>query len=336
MAPDSTGSDTGKTPGAAQASSSATAAPGTSGSEGVDTAVTLAPGAAAADPASPPTSGSGANTDPATPTASSPEATGAASTGGADPTVDSATQPGPFTVSTFTTGLRDGPDYGTQTLYVPSDAMPPLASVAIVPGFGAAEASIADWGPFLASHGIVALTIGTNTTSDSPDQRASALLDALETVKAENTRSGGPLEGKLATDRLGVMGWSMGGGGTLIASSKTPSLKAAITMAAWSPGVRFESEQVPTLLFAGSADPNAGGQSQGFFESIPASTPKLLFEVQGGPHTVANSPNGAGGAVGRYGLSWLEVFLVGDDRYRSLLLQQPSEASDFRQNLSAP
>jgi dienelactone hydrolase len=250
------------------------------------------------------------------------------------PTIDSATGAGPFQVTTLTMGLRDGADYGTQTLHVPQGADGPLAAVAIVPGFNAAESTIAAWGPFLASHGIVALTIGTNSPTDSPDARASALLDALQTIQAENTRDGSPLQGKLATDHLGIMGWSMGGGGALIAASKTPSLRAAITMAAWSPGAQFASDQVPTLFFAGSADVNAGGQSQGFFTSLPSTTPKLLFEVSGGPHEIANDPKNADGAIGLYGLSWLEVFLVGDERYRPFLEQTPPQASDFRQNLT--
>jgi dienelactone hydrolase len=252
------------------------------------------------------------------------------------PTAESASRQGPFQVTTFSAGLRDGPDYGTQTMHVPNEGEPPFAAVAVVPGFLAAESSIAAWGPFLASHGIVTLTIGTNSPTDSPDLRAKALLDALATIAAENARSGSPLEGKVDLERLGIMGWSMGGGGTLIASSSTPGLKAAITLAAWSPGVSFSDERVPVLLFAGGSDAVAGGQSQGFFTSIPDSTPKMLFEVRGGSHSVANSPNGGNGEVGRYGLSWLKVFLEGDERYRPFLLQEPTQDSDFRQNLGTP
>jgi dienelactone hydrolase len=240
-------------------------------------------------------------------------------------------------VTTLTRGLRDGPDYGTQTLYAPEGAEPPLAAVAIAPGYETLESSIQAWGPFLASHGIVALTIGTNTPTDSAEARASALLDALETIKAEDSRAGSPLAGKLARERLGVMGWSVGGAGTLIAAESTPSLKAAITMAAWSPGEEFSDDEVPTLLFAGSADEVSGGQAQDFFASLPSTTPKMLYEVRGGPHEIGNDPQNANGEIGRYGLSWLEVFLVGDERYRQFLEEVPAQASDFRQNLtSAP
>jgi hypothetical protein len=97
--------------------------------------------------------------------------------------------------------------------------------------------------------------------------------------------------------------------------------------------VRFADNAVPTLLLAGSADALAGGQSQGFFDSIPEATPKMLFEVAGGPHSIANDPSAAGGEVGRYGLSWLKVFLEGDERYRQFLLVTPESQSDFRANL---
>jgi len=82
---------------------------------------------------------------------------------GPPPSVESATAVGPFDVDSITQGLRDGPDYGSQTLFFPTDAAPPLAALAVVPGFVSPESSIREWGPFLASHGFVTLTIGTNT-----------------------------------------------------------------------------------------------------------------------------------------------------------------------------
>jgi dienelactone hydrolase len=252
---------------------------------------------------------------------------------GPAPTSASASRAGPFDVDVVIFGLRDGPAYGSQTLHVPEGAEPPFAGVVVVPGFISPEASTRPWGPFLASHGIVTLTIGTNTGGDLPDVRARALLDAIETLKAENTRAGGPVEGQMALDRFAVMGWSMGGGGTLIAANGNPELRAAVSLAAWSPAARFTNDRVPTLLLAGSLDLVAGGQSQGFFESIPESTPKMLFEIAGGGHDIANNPISAGGEVGLYGLSWLKVFLEGDERYRQFLLEPPSRQSDFRTNL---
>jgi hypothetical protein len=59
----------------------------------------------------------------------------------------------------------------------------------------------------------------------------------------------------------------------------------------------------------------------------------MLFEVLGGSHSYANNPTGASGQVGRYGLSWVKIFLEGDERYRQFLLQTPTGTSDFRTNI---
>jgi dienelactone hydrolase len=206
--------------------------------------------------------------------------------------------------------------------------------VAVVPGFVSPQSSIQPWGPFLASHGIVTMTIGTNAPGDDPTVRSRALLDALETLRTENTRGGGQLNGNLDLSRQAVMGWSMGGGGALIAANTTPTLKAAISLCGWSPGAQFTNDRVPSLLFAAVNDGLAGTQSQGFYNSIPATTPKMLFEANPGDHGIANNPANLSGNIGRYGLSWMKVFLEGDERYRQFLLQRPTTTvKDFMSNL---
>lgn len=251
----------------------------------------------------------------------------------AEPTVESASRRGPYTVKTYTSGYRNGSGYADSTIHYPEGLEGPLPAVSIVPGFVSPQSSIKPWGPFLASHGIIAMTIGTNSPSDPPPTRANALLDALETVKSENTREGSPLKGKVDAMRLGVMGWSMGGGGSLIAAQRTPTLKAAISMCGWNPGGTYPNMKVPSLMFAATSDPLAGGQASGFYRSIPESTPKLIFEVQGGSHGYANNPSGHGSKVGLFGLSWLKTYLVGDERYKKFLTQKPTGMSSFQTNV---
>lgn len=250
-----------------------------------------------------------------------------------DPTVESATADGPFTVESYSLGFAIGPDFPGGDIWYPTNAEPPFAAFVMVPGFMSPRILISAWGPFLASHGIVAFIIDTNLVTDQPAQRSRALLNALESLKAENTRADSPLNGKLDNDRQAVGGWSMGGGGTLITVNGNPQLKAGIAMCPWSPGGIYTFNQVPTLLFASSGDPLAGGQSQGFYRSIPQATPKMLFEWGVGDHFMANAPTGALGQVGRYGLSWLKVFLEDDDRYRQFLEQPCDGCTDFQSNL---
>jgi dienelactone hydrolase len=251
------------------------------------------------------------------------------------PTDASTKTKGKYTVKTYTSGFSGvGTDFGAGTIYYPTDADAPFASLAVVPGFTAYQNSIADWGPFLASHGMVVMTIDTLTTADLPDQRADELMGALKSIAGENTRTGSPLMGKLDTSRQAVTGWSMGGGGTLIAASKNPTLKAAVSFAAWEP-TGGATDTVPVLMFEGTDDPLAAGMSEPYYMQAADSTPKMLFEVQGAGHDVANSPSNSMNIVGQYGLSWLKVFLEGDDRYKQFLTQaKPSVAtSKFETNV---
>jgi dienelactone hydrolase len=241
---------------------------------------------------------------------------------------------GPYQVMMYTTGYPQSPDYADSTIYAPTDAEPPLASVAVVPGFVSPQSSIQNWGPFLASFGIATITIGTLSPTDPPATREVALMGALKTMQDENTRMGSPLMGKLATDVQATMGWSMGGGGTLLAANDHHELKATVSMCAWNPGFSYSMITSPALMFASQGDPLAGGQSQGFYMSVPDMTPKMLIETPGGDHFVANDPVNQSGMIGRYGLSWLKVFLEGDERYRKILLMMPGVmTTDFQTNL---
>ena len=242
---------------------------------------------------------------------------------------------GPYQVGMMTNGYRNGPNFADATIFYPmgDEAKPPFGCVSVCPGFASPQASIRAWGPFLASHGIVTITIGTNSTSDPPQARATALTDALETCTAENERADSPLKGKIDKEHVGVSGWSMGGGGTLIAAAKTPTLKAAVSFAAWQPS-GGGMNKVPVLMFEGTVDPLAAGMSEGFYSQTADPTPKMLFEVNGAGHDVANSPQNSKGLIGLYGLSWWKVYLEGDQRYKQfLLLPKPSITAKFMTNL---
>ena len=95
------------------------------------------------------------------------------------------TNPGPFSVSNIdeSSGIRNGLDYDGATIYYPDNGNY-LSSIVIVPGFMNTELTVQNWGPFLASYGIVTMTIGTNALTDSEFQRRDALIDAIISLKS--------------------------------------------------------------------------------------------------------------------------------------------------------
>lgn len=242
-----------------------------------------------------------------------------------DITVASLTNPGPYEVATLTEadGLRNGPNYKDATVYYPTNASPPFMSIAIVPGFTAAPSSVEEWGPFYASHGIVTIIIGTNSPFDFPEARAVALIDALETMRQENNRSSSPLENMLDVDKFAVSGWSMGGGGAQRAAVLDGTIKGVVALCPYltNPSLNHDS---PVLIFSGEFDPTAppAQHANVHYAATPNTTDKLLFEVKNGNHSVANTPNGGNGAVGKIALSWLKLFVDENNCYCPLLTDE--------------
>ena len=251
-----------------------------------------------------------------------------------DVTFESLTNPGPFEVQTLnqSDGIRNGPDYFGATIYYPTNANPPFASIAIVPGFTAQPSSVENWGPFYASHGIVTIIIGTNNIFDFPEARAYALLDALETIRYENTRATSPLEGALNLAQLAVSGHSMGGGGAQRAAVLDSSIAGVVALCPFLINTNLNHGS-PVLIFSGQNDPTAPPSTQAdiHYNSTPEETDKLLFEVENGYHSVANSPTGGNGVIGKVALSWIKLYVEKNDCYCPLLtenlLLNPTEAS---------
>jgi hypothetical protein len=229
---------------------------------------------------------------------------------GPDPT-ELTSANGPFHTSTFT--------IATGTVHYPTDAPPPFAAVALCGGFLNTGPEMAPWGPFYASHGIVTI-ITTTTGADLPDLRASKLLASIAAIETENTRSGSPLNGKLA-GRYGTSGYSMGGGGTTIASVSDPTLRTSVGLAPWAP--TGTNVTVPTLLLCGATDATAPcTMAEGAYAGIADSTPKMMVTIPATDHFGWFGPDDAGGGIsGETALAFQKVFLEGDERWRPLLLQ---------------
>jgi dienelactone hydrolase len=237
-------------------------------------------------------------------------------------------------VLSYTSGVPAGADYVTPTVYYPSAGCTgPFPGVVVIPGFTELQNAINQWGTFLASHGFVVMTVdtaagGAGNTLVQPPSRAAGLIEAVTTLKGENTRSGSPIAGKVDTGLMAIMGHSMGGGGTLLGANTHPELKAAIGLCPWNPGVTYPTDTVPSLFFDGTADtlvPPAAAVAE--YQSIPTTTHKVYAEFNGGTHYVANTPLGAAASdkvVARIGLSWLEVHVVGDARYQQFIVRDAS------------
>ena len=259
-------------------------------------------------------------------------------------------------------GIRQSTLYNGTLLYYPIDGEPPYASIILMNAFGD-EYGLQSWAEFYASHGFIAMTIGNfdreirdfDSEWDYAD-RAIGLLDAIETVKAENLRQLSPLLGQVDTNSFAVSGYSTSGGGAHTAATMDSTLKAAILL---NPAVAFLDSlncpaetgyyclieehldhDVPVLIFAGefefdelispgdSVYANMWALPQ--YEYVPETTDKLYFESAGEGHGSSSFPNDD---VAEFALAWLKKYLLNNESYCAFLIEPPQSISQFMTTL---
>jgi dienelactone hydrolase len=187
--------------------------------------------------------------------------------------------------------------FKSATIYHPEGGGSQLPSVVIVGGWACGEHALAAWAPFYASHGIVAMTIGTaQPWKDQPPDLSRALLDASAALQLEHERAGSALHGRMDVTRRAVQGYSLGGGGAQLAALEDKTLKCVIALCPHEgvpPTHPAElSASVPVLIIAGEKDKSADGQKQAWPQYRKTRADKLLFEIAGADHFVANGPAG--------------------------------------------
>ena len=226
---------------------------------------------------------------------------------------------GSFAIAQLSVARSSVSGFGGGTISYPaSTSAGTFGAVAISPGFTASQSSVAWYGPRLASQGFVVITIDTLSTLDQPDSRGTQLLAALDYLTRTST-----VRTRIDSTRLGVMGHSMGGGGSLAAARTRPALQAAIPLAPYHSTKNWSSNRVPTLIIGAESDTVApvAAHSEPFYTSLPAASEKAYLELNNASHSAPTSTNVT---VAKYSISWLKRFIDNDTRYEQFLCPAPS------------
>ncbi|MGW2618393.1 bis(hydroxyethyl) terephthalate hydrolase [Streptomyces sp. NPDC001500] len=229
---------------------------------------------------------------------------------------------GPYAVSQTTVSPLAVTGFGGGTIYYPtSTADGTFGAVAVAPGYTGTQSSIAWLGPRLASQGFVVFTIDTLTTLDQPDSRGRQLLAALDHLTQVSS-----VRNRVDSGRLGVMGHSMGGGGTLEAAKSRPSLQAAIPLTPWNLDKTWPEVRTPTLVVGADGDTIApvATHAEPFYSSLPSSLDRAYLELNNATHFTPNSSNTT---IAKYSVSWLKRFIDDDTRYEQFLCPLPRPSS---------
>ncbi|CAM5546798.1 cutinase OS=Streptomyces tendae OX=1932 GN=GUR47_04865 PE=3 SV=1 [Streptomyces tendae] len=225
---------------------------------------------------------------------------------------------GPYSVSETSVSSLSVTGFGGGTIYYPTSTSDgTFGAVVIAPGYTAYQSSIAWLGPRLASQGFVVFTIDTNTTLDQPDSRGRQLLAALDYLTGRSS-----VRSRIDSSRLGVMGHSMGGGGTLEAAKSRPSLQAAIPLTPWNLDKSWPEVSTPTLIVGADGDTIApvASHAEPFYSGLPSATDRAYLELNNATHF---SPNTSNTTIAKYSVSWLKRFIDNDTRYEQFLCPLP-------------
>ncbi|MEY7981042.1 alpha/beta hydrolase [Streptomyces pilosus] len=225
---------------------------------------------------------------------------------------------GPYAVSDVSVSSLSVTGFGGGTIYYPtSTADGTFGALAVSPGFTAYQSSISWLGPRLASQGFVVFTIDTNTTLDQPASRGAQRLAARDYLPPRSS-----VRGRIDSSRLGVMGHSMGGGGSLEAAKDRSSLQAAIPLTPWNLDKTWPEVRTPTLIFGADGDTVAPVSSHAapLYTGLPSSLDRADLELNGATHFTPNSSNTT---IAKYSISWLKRFIDNDTRYEQFLCPLP-------------
>jgi cutinase len=239
---------------------------------------------------------------------------------GPAPTAASVQAPtGPFAVTQTRVPAGTASGFNLGTIYAPTDtSQGTFGAIAVIPGFVEPQAAISWTGTFLASNGFVVFTLEPFSGFDLPNSRAAQMQAALDWIVSANS----PVRNRIDANRLGVMGHSMGGGGSLEAVSNNPRLKATVPLEPWDLFFSFNQITVPTLMVGATNDFIAppGSNTNVFYSQIPATTKKANVELAGQDHFVGTTFNAT---QAKYTLSWMKRFMDNDTRYSQFLCPSP-------------
>jgi dienelactone hydrolase len=232
---------------------------------------------------------------------------------------------GPFAYQSFNlTATQTGTGLAAATIFHPSEEVGTFGAVAIVPGFTNNRSAVSWYGPLLASHGYVVMTIDTLSGLDFPAARATQQLRALDYLTGPNN----PVGDLVDPDRLAVMGYSMGGGGAIEATSRRTSIKASIPLTPWHGTKSFPQVVTPTLVIGAQNDGTApvSTHARPLYEGLSSEIDKAYYELRGAPHSV---PTSYDPTIAELSVSWMKRFVDNDYRYDSVLCPHSDDTVTF-------
>ena len=188
-----------------------------------------------------------------------------------DPVAQALTNPGTSEVCSYTSGLSDQ-GYSSAIITYPCNATGLLPATTLTGGFTNTKEQMVWLSEHLTSHGYVVIAMTPTNRFGTPEIWGKAHVAGFNKLAAENARSGSPIVNKIDLNKRAITGFSMGGGGVLIAAEQLAGQNTAtLALAPYlfsSPQALFDAQVVPTMILGSELDELAKN-SERYYAQLP-------------------------------------------------------------------
>ncbi|MBT1636101.1 lipase [Clavibacter tessellarius] len=214
----------------------------------------------------------------------------------------------------------DGSGFGSATIFTPQNTgKAKLGAIVVAPGLKGTRSDMEWLAKDLAGEGFIVFNMDTLNRYDLPNQRSYEMLAAAKYLATDS-----PVKDQVDPADLGVVGYSLAGGGSLNAAVEQHGLKAAVALMPYdipagttdpyhpTASPTYPTITTPTLIITGQTDTTAPASFMGkpAYESIPSTTAKQYLELRGADHFVARGKSNA--TVRDAVTNFLKAYLDGD------------------------
>jgi hypothetical protein len=185
---------------------------------------------------------------------------------------------GTYSKCTYTSGLSDS-GYASAIVYYPCSGSGPFSATTLTGGYTNTKEDMAWLGNHLVTHGFVIIAMTPNNTLGTNSTWTTAHKAGVNKLISENSRSSSPIYGKVNANALGIMGFSKGGGGALLASSDVGTrVKATQALAPYMDfSYNLSGIRSATICYTGTSDSIASPSDVvSMYNSLPDSITRTL------------------------------------------------------------